>query len=139
MVKKVLFALCLALLSASASLAQVPDGELSPEMLELLAKEPPLTQADIDAFITVIPQLAALEEEADEDSASAIWEAAGLTKSRTAFIFSRISIAMLIAEGTPAEFLDSLDIPGVMKPDQGDVELVVKNREALKKVFEGFE
>ena len=138
MIKKyVLAALALiVMLTAVPALAQSEAADdLTPEIIAALKKEPPLSQADIDTFIRIMPEMSKVAEK-DPAEAVKIYEKAGLTENRFGLIFSKVTLGMFVAGGIPKEALVSgQDVPEVLVPSDAEVELIKKNMAALEKAF----
>lgn len=137
MLKRSLSVLSLVLLlSAVPALAQSEaSDEISPEIIAALKNEPPLTQADIDTFIKIMPEMSKAAEK-DPAQAVKIYEKAGLTENRFGLIFSKVTLGMFVASGIPKETLTSgQDVPEVLVPSDAEIELIKKNLEALEKAF----
>lgn len=113
------------LLSAAPAWAEPADeeGAIPPQQLELLAKEPPLTQADIDFFISLAN---AAEEDADD-----LLEKSGLSETRISLVLTKISIGMMVAAGAPASMVISDDLPDVFRPSPDEMTLIEKNLDKL--------
>ena len=126
----------LLLLSAVPAPAQSGEAdEITPEIIEALKKEPPLTQADLDTFIRIMPEMSRAAEK-DPSQAVKIYEKAGFTENRFGLIFSKATLGMFMASGISREALMSgQDVPEVLMPSDAEVELIKKNMAALEKAF----
>jgi len=139
MIKNYFFAvLALIVMFTAVPASAQPGGadEITPEIIEALKKEPPLTQADIDTFIKIMPEMS---QAAAKDPAVAvkIYQEAGLTENRFGLIFSRVTLGLLIASGIPREtLLSGQDVPEVLMPGDSELDLISRNMEALGQVFE---
>lgn len=133
MFKKTVAALALTLilaLGATTSFAQFPDASQIPaEMLAELKKEPPLAQADIDAYLKLMPQL--VKGVANEEAFNKLLADAGLSQARFTMATSKISLAQAMAMGVTLDQINAAQLPDEMKPTDADVELVKKNKEKL--------
>ena len=133
MFKKTVAALALTLilaLGASTSFAQMPGmGQIPPEALEELKKEPPLAQADIDAYLKLMPKL--MKGVASEDEFNKLLTEVGLSQTRFAMATSKISLAQALALGATLDQFNAAQLPDEMKPTDADVALVKKNSDKL--------
>jgi len=137
MLKRSLSVLSLLLiLTAAPALAQSgASDDITPEIIEALKKEPPLSQADIDTFVRIMPEMSKAAEK-DPAEAVKIYEKAGLTENRFGLIFSKVTLGMFVASGIPKEALMSgQDVPEVLMPGDAEIELIKKNMAALEKAF----
>lgn len=128
MLKKLLPVLALALtLALAAAPAFAQEGEadeaFTAEELAALAKEPPLTQADIDIFMKIaeVP-----EPEADKAVAES-----GLSEIRMALVLTKVSLGMMIASGVPSEMILTDEVPKVLQPSASEIELIKNNLDKL--------
>ena len=137
MLKKTLLTLTLALglVAFGSSLAQAQTaGPIPPEVLAALAKEPPISQADLDAYLKALPQM--LKAMTDEAAAAEMLKTAGMTDMRFSYVAAKINLAMNLAAGATPEQLGMSQIPDVIKPTQAEQDLVKKNLPALQKGVE---
>ncbi len=139
MIKKIAAALLVLtlIISAATVLAQMAPNAaaaIPPEVLEALAKEPPLTQADVEAYLKIMPEM----PKAMNDPSILIkaYEGAGLTEVRFSYVVSKIALAQAMSMGASAEQLGLDRLPEVLRPTEADRELVNKNKEALGKAAE---
>lgn len=136
MYKKILLTLTLALglaLTSALALAQMPlTGSVVPqEMLQAWADEKPLTQADIDAYIKLLPSTGAVAS--DTAAVAKLYEGAGFSEARFGFVASKIGLSMGLAAGATAQQLGLDQVPAVLRPSEADIELVKKNADNLQK------
>jgi len=137
MIKKTITALTLALmltLGATFAFAQMPDfGQISPESLKELEKEAAMTQADVDAYIKILPNLG--KAMSDPNAMAAMVKESGLSEARLGMVMTKVSLAQALAMGMTMEQLNSSlnagQIPEVMKPTDADVALVKNNMEKI--------
>ncbi len=136
MIQKKWLALALAavmvILAAPLALAQAPGG-LPPEVEAAWKKEPALTQADIDTYIKVIPDMA--EAMKDQSKAPAVVKKSGLTETRFAYVFTKIGIAQaLAADINDRSQLDQL--PAIIRPTETELGLINKTLNAISEAQE---
>lgn len=136
MLKKIVVSLTLALvlaLGASASFAQLPNlGQLPPEDLKEFEKEGPLTQADIDAYIIVFPQVASGGKGlSGPEEFEKMLTSAGMGPERLALVMPKVGLAMGLAMGVTPEQLNLSSIHKVFHPSDAEVELVKNNIDKL--------
>jgi len=122
-------ALSLAAFSAPA-FAQAP-GQVPAEMIEAFKKQAPLAQKDIDSYIKIMGQMAAVQ--ADPSKAADIYKAEGWDEIRVSYVATKISLAQVLETGATLEQLGMKDVPEVMLPTKAEIELVKKNQGALQK------
>ncbi len=139
MIKKTL-ALLIALalfLPAGAALAQM--GAFPPEVMAALQKEPPVTNADIDAYIKMLPQMPAALS-GGEAGLVKLYEGLGLTQMRFTYIMSKIGIAHSLAMGRfNAERLDTEGVPEFLRPTDAEKALVAGRMDELNRIVEEME
>ncbi len=102
------------------------SGDFTAAELASLAKEPSLTQADIDAFI----KLANVPEN-DTKAAEKAVEESGLSETRLTLVLTKISLGMMIAAGAPKDMILTKDVPKVLQPSDTELELIRTNLENL--------
>jgi|GEM_PF-2177710 len=134
MFKKVVLTWALALglaLTPVLALAQAPAaGTLPPEVAAALAKEKPLTQADIDAYLKILPQLGAVAQ--DNSAVAKLYQDAGFTELRFNYAVGKIGLGMALAAGATNEQMGMEQIPEVLRPSDAEVALVKKNIDKLQ-------
>lgn len=134
MLKKTLLTLSMALVLAfvaTSSFAQMPGaGQIPPEMVEAFAKEKPLTQADVDAYIKMMPELA--KAGGNPEAATKVYKDAGLSEIRFSYIMTKVSLGMSLGMGMTAEQLGLGDMPEAILPNKEEIELVKKNQEKVQ-------
>ncbi len=120
---------------AAPLLAQAPAGGMMvpPEIADALAKEKPLTQADIDIYLKKMPEAPNYTQ--SPDALADFAKSTGLSESRYFFVFTKIPLALARAAGMPAEAMGIDQLPAVLHPTEADIALVKKNSEALQKVM----
>jgi len=128
MFKKLLLVLTLVLaltLAAAPAFAQVGEADeaFTVEELALLAKEPPLSQADIDIFMKIA-------EVPETESEKAVAES-GLSETRMALVLTKVSLGMMIASGVPSEMILTDEVPKVLQPSEAEIELIKNNLDKL--------
>lgn len=134
MFRKIMITLALTLglaLSSTMAVAQMPMGEMPPDMIAALGKESPLTQADIDAYLKVLPKMGAAMNSAE--AMAALSTEAGFSDVRFSYVGSKVGFAMSLAAGATAQQMDMSQIPQVLRPTEAEIELVKKNIEPLQK------
>ena len=133
MTRKTVFALTLLLalaLCSSLALAQLPPaGAIPPEVEAAMKKEPPLAQADIDAYLKIMPQLGPVVS--DPAAIAKLYEGAGLTEIRFGYLSTKIGLGLALAQGATAEQLGIANLPAVLKPSEAEIALVKTNAAKL--------
>jgi hypothetical protein len=125
MFKKLLLTLALTLalaLSSAPGFAQ-SDEAFTAEELAALAKEPPLSQADIDIFIKIA--------EAPEDKSDKVVAESGLSETRMVLVLTKISLGMMIASNVPSELILTDEVPKVLHPSESELNLIRQNLDKL--------
>lgn len=123
-------ALGLALTPALAQAQTEPAGTLPPEVAASLAKEKPLAQADIDAYLKVLPKMGDVAK--DPSAVAKLYEDAGFTEIRFSYVAGKIGLGMALASGATPEQMNMDQIPEVLRPSDAEVELVKKNLDKLQ-------
>lgn len=136
MYRKILLTLALALslaLASTLALAQMsPMGAALPqEMASALEKEKPLSQADIDAYVKLLPKMGVAAT--DPAALAKLYEGAGLSEVRFTYISSKVGLGMALAAGATADQLNLNQMPEVLRPTDEEVALVKKNLSELQK------
>lgn len=133
MFKKISIALTLAMLlalGANFAQAQMPNvGQIPPEAIAELAKESPMTQADVDVYIKILPQLA--KAATDPSAAANIQKASGLSDIRLGMIMTKISLAQAVNMGMTLDQLNVDQLPEAMRPTEDDIALVKTNMDKI--------
>lgn len=137
MIKKTVTALALAMilvLGASSAFAQLPNfGAIPPEAMKELANEPPMTQADIDIYLKVLPELGKAMQ--DPSAVEKIQKSSGLSEARLGLVLTKVSLAQAMSLGMTLEQLNAGSLPDAMKPTDADVELVKKNMDKINEAM----
>ena len=121
--------------AAGAQAQEAGPDDISPEMLAELHKEPPLSQADINVFIKIVPSISKVAKD-DPEAAVAIYTAAGLSETRFALVFTKISLGMLVVNGVSLDYLKNDEqMPEVLLPTEADIALLNKNKDRLEQAF----
>lgn len=110
---------------------------LPPDTAAALAQEPPLNQADIDAFILYGPTLIRASRTNDVDAGAAALASAGWSVIRSSYVVSKISngYAISVQPQMARAMLESASMPDVLIPTATEQELIKQNMSALDAVF----
>lgn len=102
-----------------------------------LALEPPLTQTDIDAFITYGSLLIQASRTNNVELASTIFDRAGWNKIRSSYVVSKISngYAINFQPQIAESMLKNIGMPAVLIPTATELELIKQNMHALDDIF----
>jgi hypothetical protein len=137
MIKKILLILTLAALMTAAwaalAAAQSPFDQIPADVLEQMAKEPPLAQADVDAYIAILPDLGKVM--ADPAALVKLYEGAGLTESRFSVVVPKISFVLAEIQAGSA-VVDYEALPEFLRPSAAEAAVVKQNSEAVQKAME---
>jgi len=134
MYRKILLTLTLALglaLTSTLASAQMPMAEMPADMVAALEKEKPLTQADIDAYLKVLPKMGSVMN--NPDGMGSLAKEAGFSDVRFSYVSGRVGFAMSQAAGATAQQMDLSQVPQALRPTDAEIELVKKNLDALQK------
>jgi len=117
--------LALTVIISAPAQAQTNDGLTEAQLAEL-AKEPPLTQADIDVFIK-------LSEAPDDDpqAVAKIMDEANLSGTRMAVLLTKLSLGMALAGGADEKDVLTDQIPKPLHPSPQELDLIKKNFDKL--------
>lgn len=97
------------------------------------AGQPPLTQADIDAYVYLLPFLAAGASFDSEEAARALADS-GLSRRRAAFVGAKMPFVQAVVEGQlKPEALAEAGVPDYLQPTAAELMLVGDNLETIKK------
>lgn len=106
------------------------------EAMAAMANEPPLTQADIDAFLKMAPQAEAVMS--DPAATVKLYQDNNMTPQRFGVVGGKISVGVLLSQGVTREQLASFgQFPEYMVPNDDEVALIGKNIETIMQVMEG--
>lgn len=120
------------LAAGSAQAADAGNMGIPQEMLDQFAKEPPFTQADIDAYIKLVPELA--KNQANPQAMQEIVEKSSLGANRLGLLGMKLGLGMMIAQvgaDNPMVQEQMKQYPEVVRPTPAEVELIKKNLQPL--------
>ena len=122
----------------AAHIISAPSAEEEAKRIEALTKEPPLTQKDIDTFLSLIPKFhQALSDKAEMGK---ILHKSGFSVMRFKYVGAKLGIATgaIARGGQQAEtLLTQTQMPGYLRPTAAEMVLVRKNQAILNKNFIG--
>ncbi|MDR2349995.1 MAG: hypothetical protein LBF41_05130 [Deltaproteobacteria bacterium] len=99
--------------------------EISKEAVEA---EPPLTQADIDAFVEFYPKFDLKESDAQDENFEKVAKAMGITPTRLVYIIMKSSVGiMIVSDPSKKEEYLSDDESGPMVPNDAEQAIIAKN------------
>lgn len=101
------------------------------------AEEAPLTQADIDKFLKIGPEMVKAAIANDINSATKVLQQVDWTETRGSYVTAKISNAYAINLNPEAarSMLKSAGMPELLLPTDSEMALVQKNIAALDQVF----
>lgn len=105
-------------------------------VMAALAKEPPLTQADIDKFVTNFGEL---DKAAQSDNEAAFLELSkkiGWNEARVIYVPLKVGIAWSLEEDADSAAILEAMFPPELMPTAAEKELVKKNMANLAPIFE---
>jgi len=132
MMKKTLTFLVLILGAAQPVLVMAQEGVYSaipPAVIEALGQEPPLGQADVDAYVKIMPELTRLLN--DPQSAGPLAAGLNLSQLRFSYIMAKVPLTMALASGADPKTLGLDSLPKVLHPSPKELRLVKNNLKIL--------
>ncbi len=140
MLKKFLGTVVLGIiLNCGTGMAGTEAEEMAAAMAQaqtMFANEPPLTQADIDAFATMAPKVSGVA--ADPNAIFQLYQENNISPQRFAIISSKISLGLSMANGMTRDQIAQSGINvDIMAPDEAELALITKNAPALTKALQG--
>lgn len=126
--------LCLFLLLSIPVQAQTGYAGLPQEAVQILIKQPKLTQKDIDAAIKIIPQMKASK---GARLPSDVYKSAGVTEERMGYIMAKLSTLQAIDLPTEQQqmFFSMAGYPKELYPTDAEKTLMRKNIKQLLAVM----
>ena len=136
MTKKIFIFLILALGAISPVLSWTQEKTDIPSAVidKSLAEEPPLSQADIDAYIKIMPEMSRLM--GDPQSAGQLAAGLNLSQIRFSYIIIKVPLAMALASGVDPKLLGLDSLPQALRPSDQELSLVKDNLEVLLEAAE---
>ena len=124
------------ILGSGLSLAQsVGALKLTPAEIERAAKEAPLRQADIDAFIKIMPRMNELAN--GKTTFKKLGQASGLGEVRLSLTVMKVIQAQALNAGVPYDQIKAgvglESIPEPFQPSKAEIDLVRRNSAKLDK------
>jgi len=132
MAKKLLFFMVLALGAALAPFSSAQEevhSDIPQAVIETLDAEPPLGQADVDAYIKIMPEMTKLLS--DPQSAESLAASLNLSQIRFSYIVAKVPLTMALASGADPKALGLDSLPKALHPSDKELALVKGNLEAL--------
>jgi len=111
---------------------QYTPPAVSAEAAAALAKEPPLTQTDVDTYLRIWPKLALMQE--DDTAVDSLLKDAGWSRYRATYVINKILFAQPLAQGADPLLVKALGLPPSLYPSDADVALVKKNLDAITRI-----
>ena len=112
---------------------EAQEQAIAAEMAKM-ANEPPLTQADIDTFMKMLPKVEEVGN--DPEAIFKLYQDNGVSPQRFAMIGTKMTVGMMMAQGVTREqvaasgqFLD------FMIPSDDEIAIVKNNMEAILKAM----
>ncbi|MDR2725536.1 MAG: hypothetical protein LBC90_05645 [Candidatus Adiutrix sp.] len=124
-----LFLILGATLPALSSAQEEAHSDIPPAVIETLAEEPPLGQADLEAYIKIIPELPKLLS--DPQSAEQLAAGLNLSPIRFSYIVVKVPLVMALASGVDPKSLGLDSLPQSLRPSDSELSLVKDNLETL--------
>lgn len=132
----VLFSVLLACGGAFAGTEAEAQEQAIAAAMEAMANEPPLSQADIDAFLNMAPKVEEVMN--DQEAVLKLYRDNNVTPQRFGLVSTRISVGLLMsAQGLTREQLAaSGQFLDFMLPNDEEVALIAKNMDAIMKALD---
>jgi len=123
---------------ATSPALSAAQGEIHSDIpqvvIESLAEEPPLSQADLDAYIKIMPELTRILS--DPQSAEQLAVSLNLSPIRFSYIVAKVPLAMALTYGADPKSLGLDSLPKVLYPSDKELRLVKNNLDSLVKSAE---
>ena len=120
----------------AAHIISAPSAEEEAKRIKAFSNEPPLTQKDIDTFLSLIPKFSqALSNKAE---IGRILHQSGFSAMRFQYVGAKLGIATgaIVKGGQQAEtLLTQTQMPPYLRPTAPEMVLIKKNKDVLKKYF----
>ena len=93
--------------------------------------EGPLTQADIDAYIFLLPKMAQAQGGTPEEMGLVLRES-GLTRRRAVYVVTKVALAQSLAQGlmSPGQLVEE-EVPANLHPTTEEIRLITNNLTSL--------
>lgn len=107
---------------------------VGPETLRAeTAYQAPLTQADIDGYVHLIPRLTG-PNSGDTAAMGLALKESGLSRARAAYVSTKLALAQAMLEGYigPARLMEE-KVPAYLQPSAAELKLVGDNLETIRK------
>jgi hypothetical protein len=104
-------------------------SDIPQAVIETLNEEPPLGQADIDAYMKILPEMNRLLS--DPRSAEHLAVSLNLSQIRFSYIAAKVPLTMALASGADPKALGLDSLPKALYPSDKELRLVKDNLEAL--------
>ena len=137
MTKKLTTLMLILLWAAQPALSWAQEeihSDIPQAVVETLAGEAPLGQADIDAYIKIMPELTRLLN--NPQNAEQLAASLNLSPIRFSYVVAKVPLAMALTSGADPKSLGLDSLPKALHPSDGELGLVKKNLEALIKAAE---
>lgn len=123
-----LFAVAVACGSVGSVYAQ--DADAVAAAMAMLNNEPPLTQADIDAYLKMAPEVNKVM--GDMNATMKLYQDNNISPQRFAIVGGKIAMGISMAQGLTREQLTaSGQVPEFMLPNDAEAALIQKNMSAI--------
>lgn len=120
-------------LVCGAAAAATP-AEQQAQAMAALAQQPPLSQADLDAFVKMVPEISKVMN--DPNAIMKLYQDNGVSPERFALVSSKITIGFMMNQGmTKDQILATGQVPEVMIPNDAELALIKKSQDALGKAL----
>ncbi len=106
---------------------------LTPAQARTQGNEGPLTQADIDGYVYLLPRLGP-QLKLGGDAAAQILRDSGLSRRRAAYVTSKVAMAQALATGLlSSKQMRDDQVPLYLQPSTEELDLVTKNLVSIQK------
>jgi hypothetical protein len=116
-------------LPVPSSAQEEVHSDIPQAVIETLNEEPPLSQADVDAYIKIMPELTNIlsAPHSTEQLAASL----NLSQIRFSYIVAKVPLAMALTSGADPKILGLDSLPKALRPSDQELRLVKDNLEAL--------
>ncbi len=110
------------------------EADMMAEAMALLSNQPAMTQADIDAYLQMAPQIVSLAN--NPMAVMQLYQDNNIDPQRFAVVSTKIAIGVSIGQGVTREQInESEQIPEFMMPNDDEMKLINTNMAALLKAM----
>ncbi|MCD7907252.1 MAG: hypothetical protein LUH04_06145 [Clostridium sp.] len=110
------------------------QAEAMAQAMAMLGNQPPMTQADIDSYIVMAPQIVNMAN--DPNAVMKLYQDNNVSPERFAVVSTKVAIGVSMGQGVTREMVAaSGQVPEFMMPDATEEDLIKANMDALLKAM----